>query len=177
VQDEITVLTPTLPDRKDLLEQARESVAVQLHAAADHVVITDDVQAGPAKTRNAGLEHVSTPWTAFLDDDDLMDRGHLKLLIAEAERSEATVVWSWCRRIDGGPEIPRAAFFDPIELRQDNFIPITVLAQTDAVRAVGGFDPTAEHEDHDLWLRMLDNGARFSVVRAVTWSYRGRENE
>lgn len=171
----ITVVTPTLPSRSELLDECAASVRAQLLAPFDHLAVIDHDGDGPALTRNRGIDAVKTEWVAFLDDDDLIDKGHLLLLMDEAERSEADLVWSWCRRLDSDVEIPRAAFFDRVALRQDNYIPITVLARADTVRGAGCFDPNDEHEDHGLWLRMLDREATFAVVPAVTWTYRGHK--
>jgi GT2 family glycosyltransferase len=38
-------------------------------------------------------------------------------------------------------------------------------------RRVGGF-PDADLEDHELWLRLLDAGARFRYMPTVCWHYR-----
>lgn len=170
----ISVVTPSVPERAPFLAEARASVAAQsCRVPVTHLVLLDRRHRGAAIARNKLLEQVETEWVAFLDDDDLFDRDHLQSLLDLAHATDSDVTWSWCRCIsERAISIPRPTAFDPEALRDRNYIPVTVLARTAAVRAAGGFSKRDRFEDWHLWLRMLDNGARFAVVPRVTWTYR-----
>ncbi len=132
---------------------------------------------GSAVTRNAALEQVETEWVAFLDSDDTLYPDHL----AECWRyaDQADLVYPWFDhpgRPDPFPGRFNARFAEPL-LRLQNYIPITVLARTELVREVGGFqsamrEPNGSFNDeYGLWLRMLDAGARFAHAPARTWRW------
>lgn len=171
---DVTVITPSLPERAALLADSIASVARQTHRPRQHLIGIDHSRIGAAAMRNELLQAVGTPLVAFLDDDDVLYPRHLDVLCSKlADDALLDVAWSWCES-ENGPAIPRPVYFNAAAMRRANFIPVTVVARTQAVLDVYGFDPDVEHEDWDLWLRMLDKGARFDVVAEVTWKYRFR---
>lgn len=168
---EITVVIPTIPGR-DTLHRALASVGAQTLRACAVLVEPDHDREGPAVVRNRALIRVQTPWVAFVDDDDEIYADHLKLLARYARLTRVDVAYpGW-----DGPD-PTGMFghpFDPVLLQRANYIPVTVLARTETVRAAGGFQPHPdEHdnpcEDWGLWLAMLDNGAKFGHLPIRTW--------
>lgn len=169
----ITVITPTIPGRYELLGEAVMSVRAQTLPAVEHLILYDAWGEGPAVTRNRLLRMVRTPWVAFLDDDDVLDPDHLEVLHARVlESPGAAVAWSWHR---GGPPTPRCRTMREAARYMSagrNVIPVTVLALTSSVIASGGFDPDARYEDYDLWMRMEKRGLGFAVVPRDTWTYR-----
>jgi hypothetical protein len=175
---EITVITPTILPRAILLGRARASVAAQKRPADAHVIMVDHEHNGPGPTRNAALALVETEWVAFLDDDDELLPHHLRALEKMTYWSAADVIYPLGRYVTGDDPLRQMGVpFDAGRLRAGNFIPVTVLARTAAVRAVGGF-PTPDEsprmgpqpcEDWGLWLRMIDNGSRFAPLHQVTW--------
>lgn len=169
----ITVLTPTLPGRVQLLEQAAASVAAQTIPVV-HLVRADVDRVGPAVLRSELLDEVRTELVAFLDDDDLIDPDHLEALADQLD--DAELAWSWCRTVGlGAPAMPRPRSLSAaLELMRSgrNCIPVTVLARTEAIRDAGGFHPQDRFEDYALWLRMLDLGHRFHYLKRETWTYR-----
>ena len=192
----VTVVVPTR-DRPVLLADALASVAAQQHPPARTVVVDDGTGEPPAvaadgavelvrhgtgggvsAARNRGLERVETEWVAFLDDDDLWAPSKLARQLAAA--AEADAAFGWCavavvddRRRPVGI-VPAA---DPTTLLprlvRTNVVgsPSAVLARTDVVRAVGGFDEQlALLADWDLWLR-LAVAARGAACRDVLAAY------
>jgi len=175
----ITAITPTIPPRGLLLGRARASVQAQIRPADAHVIMVDYEHAGPGPTRNAAIDRVETEWIAFLDDDDEWLPHHLRALEKQAFWTGADVIYPIGRydQMGDDPLQQSGRPFDPHRLRAGNYIPVTVLARTQAVRDAGGF-PDTEHaprmgwqscEDWGLWLRMLDNGATFAPLHQVTW--------
>jgi hypothetical protein len=85
------------------------------------------------------------------------------------------VVYPWFD-VEGG-EDPIGCFGVPFSaafLRRRNYIPVTVLARTELVRAVGGFQDHPDEngdpcEDWGLWLALLDAGATFGHLPQRTW--------
>jgi hypothetical protein len=202
----VTVVTPMMSDACVRRRQYRRAMieSVQRQAEPCAWIGAYDRGQGAAGARNAALNLVQSKWVAFADDDDLIDPDHIDSLLSEAERVGADVVYPRFRVL-GGDFSRRRSLGDLVKvmegvergwetkdgeryvfaetLRAGNFIPVTVLARTSAVRAVGGFPvgeaaprhpfpPHPRLEDWGLWLRMLDNGARFAHLPEVTWTWR-----
>ena len=193
---EVTVVIPTR-DRPALLADALTSVGAQQHPAARTLVVDDgsaeppslaaggEVEllrcpqpGGVAAARNRGLERVETEWVAFLDDDDLWAPPKLARQLEAAAAGGADFVWCAVVVVDARRRpvgiVPAA---DPgtllPRLVRTNVIgsPSAVLARSELVRAVGGFDEElALLADWDLWLRLAAAG-RGSASREVLVAY------
>jgi glycosyltransferase involved in cell wall biosynthesis len=132
---------------------------------------------GVSNARNAGLAKVDTPWVAFTDDDDLWAPDKLAQQLAsfqahpEAKWSIASsVVVDKKLRIVRHEEAPAAATLVE-EVLKNNCVPgggSGVLASTDLVREVGGFDPQFSNlADWDLWIRLALAAPATSVPRPL----------
>lgn len=171
----ITVIVPTIPGREEQFRRAVRSVSTQTLRSDYLAVAVDRKRDGAAATRNRALQRVDTDWVAFLDDDDELYPNHLRACARNAALTGADLVYPWFDCDGGGDEIGMFGVpFDPVLLRQRNYIPVTVLVRTELVREVGGFvdhpdvngDPC---EDWGLWLALLDAGAVFSHLPQRTW--------
>lgn len=175
---DVTVVTPTVPARATLLDEAEESVARQTVLPRLHLVSADLAGEGAAATRNRALADVDTRWVAFLDDDDLLLPGHLAALLRHAELTGADVVYPWFEWEENGrpgrdPLVGFRDAFDPDRLRRESYIPVTTLVRTELASAVGGFPVAGPiHEDWGFLLRLLDVGASFAHLPQKTWVWR-----
>lgn len=174
----ISVITPTIPQRSYQLHMAMASVMAQTLLPSDHVVMVDtgyDIgePMGPAYLRNAALRASLQPFVAFLDDDDTMDAVHLSVLAHTMVEHNADIAYSFCRF--NGPEINPIFVNQPYDrevLREHGIFPITVLARRSAILDCGSFREGDQYEDWALWNRMADNGCKIVCVPEVTWTYR-----
>ncbi len=189
----ITVVMPTIPEHDDLRERALQSVADQNVLPTETIVFPDPDHLGAAWARNQALARVQTPWVAFLDDDDLLYRNHLEVLWMEAVRTGADLVYPCMRVVDdrGLPArdptatVHRGRIVNPCGvpfggeqarwlLEMGNFIPITYLARTQAIRDVGGFPPSGgpkKEEDYQLLCNLVRGGAHIQHRETITWEY------
>jgi hypothetical protein len=191
----IAVLTPSLPGRGDMLNEAMSSVQAQTAPPTSHVVGIDYDRVGIGRMLNQLAAGADADWLARLDDDDLFLPNHLEVLSEGAVGAD--VVYSWCevkpRARDGllppvpavlGPAgwIPNQEF-DADLLRERNYIPATTLIRKSLWEDIRGWtlpgwgvgdSPRQPEfaEDWDFWLRALDAGARFVCIPEVTWTYR-----
>ena len=129
-------------------------------------VIRHDRQRGAAEARNTGFAAATQPWVALLDSDDewLPDHlatvwpyrsGHVLVSGAALACGDDTRE----ARYHGVPgRSPRPLLTPASIVWPENAIATSgTLVRTDAVRAVGGFDPSVEPaEDFDLWIRLLE---------------------
>ena len=132
---------------------------------------------GVAAARNAGLERVEAEWVAFVDDDDLWAPQKLASQL-EALAASPGCEWSCTGaivvdenlRIVGSEAVPAAdGLVDRILAY--NAIPgggSSVVARTEAVRALGGFDPELRVvADWDLWIRLALQSPLAAVDRPL----------
>lgn len=163
---DVTVVIPSLPDRTEWLERAVRSVERQSAQPAEIIVHVDHDHAGAYHARNKALARVTTPWVAFLDDDDFFHPEHLEVLIAGANRTDADLIGTYpepdrpaalslfsCRKgirclanlAQWGPEQ-----LDHLDSRHSDrcrhcgtqtgsFILVTNLVRFDLIEAIGGF--------------------------------------
>lgn len=179
--DRVTVIIPHIPTRQFELTRAIASVAAQSLQPEDVIIATDRMHVGSAATRNRALYHVSTPWVAFLDDDDEWLPEHLETLLRHALRRGSTVTYSGCRVVDyQGTTIPLqdewgrfGRPFDPDLLRQKSYLPVTSLVNTSlAKQALFGppsHAPESLYDDWGFYIRLLDLGGTFHHVPEITW--------
>ncbi|MDL5159003.1 glycosyltransferase family 2 protein [Actinomycetospora termitidis] len=125
--------------------------------------------------RNTGVAIVTTPWVAFCDDDDVWAPDKLAAQL-DALAAEETARWACVGAAHVNPTGTILRRVDPpatgdvlTDLARRNVIPgggSGVLAATDLVRAVGGFDERFQSlSDWDLWLRLAARSPVVSVPR------------
>jgi len=172
----ITVVIPTIPTRRQTyLHRALDSVLQQTLSPDALIVEVDHRHAGAAATRNAGLEKVTTPWVAFLDDDDEFLPEHLALCRTHAMLTGADMVYPWFEVPEGWDPFPdrEGQAFDPVVLETRNTIPITVLIKTELIKAVGGFEPKGPPDnpcdDWGAWIKVRNAGAKIEHLNRRTW--------
>jgi hypothetical protein len=146
-------------------------VEIQGFEELDVQLLRNDPGRGAPGARNRGLEEVTTPWVAFLDDDDVFLPGHLEGFRAALGRAGAAadkvglvyapaIVTDPDRQLLGiipahpQEDLPRALYGG-----SKVPTPSAVVIRTQSVRDVGGFDTTLlSYADWDMWLRLTRAG-------------------
>lgn len=190
---DVTVVIPTIYERRELLGRALDSVLNQTLAPTEIIIIDDHLREGAATTRNKALAQVKTRWVAWLDDDDELLPTHIQSLVKGIRRARAQLAYSYAQFVGGRDPLATSVnghlvspFGVPFGVEQrrhlrelGNFIPVTWLGETELIRKVGGFPQpnsfpavaSGDCEDYGLLLRLLDAGAEFVHVPEVTWRY------
>lgn len=139
---------------------------------------------GSSSARNFGLAHTTAPLVAFLDQDDLWHKAHLKLLCNVFTQTPGlpAVVASTSSFRDGEPprfDVTPAStesidpwvkypFLGPLALPSAS----AMLMQRAALLEIGGWDPTyLGAVDYYLWLRLSEKGPLMRLS-ATTIGYR-----
>jgi hypothetical protein len=181
----ITVCTPTIPPRGNLLSRASKSVMDQTLKPLAHIILSDFKKNGAAKTLDLCLRHAQSEWVAILADDDEFLPHHLSTLWDLVQENDADIGFSHFRysnRSDAGHlEKYRGIPFDNKNPRQMTGV---YLGKREVILDAGGhslfFEPTSYEldsegnrigEDFMLVKRLAYYGARFAVSPEVTWIY------
>lgn len=148
-------------------------------------VVRVERNAGPAAARNLALRHARGELVALLDADDGWLPTYLERMVAryDAEDRGGDVGIVTCDAFVDGPGGRQAQTYrrrigapdhvDLAVLLQANVIFISVLMPHRHVMDVGGFDiRTFGSEDHDLFLKLLEQGLRVVVVDEPLAIYR-----
>lgn len=136
--NDITVVIPSIPPRKFLLDLATRSVKHQKLQPQDVIIQLDENHEGAAVTRQRGLDRVETEWVAFLDDDDEFGSLHLKRLMEHAQETDADYVFSWFWTIPLGCDpFPGTHFTDPWDRGNPRQTTVTTMVKTELAKSVG----------------------------------------
>jgi len=109
---------------------------------------------------NAALEHVETKWVWQLDIDDVAFPDALR----DLDSHGADVVQMGFERSDGQIHLPQ--WGGPI----NQYVAGSII-RIGAISHVGGFRDV-EHQDSDLWERLIDAGAMFASADRPRFLYR-----
>jgi glycosyltransferase involved in cell wall biosynthesis len=188
----VTAVICAIPDRKDdYLSEAIDSVFNQTFPVSGIALSIDYDRVGAAANRDRALDMVQTEWVAFLDDDDWWYPEHIQTLMDLANSSGADVIHPHYDVIGGQDPFPDCEGRQ-YDVSNPHSIPVTFLAKTEAVRAVGGFsnligagpeDPgqvfeegVCAGEDFRLHVRLGHAGYKFAHTPAHTWAWRHHGN-
>ena len=184
----VSVVVPTR-DRDTLLAVTLRSILAQRDVELDVVVVGDAPTAaagvvdrladprvrlvtherslGVSAARNTGLGLARGEWVAFCDDDDLWAPDKLRRQLDTVTNAGRRWIYAGTVLVDargevlqgGPPPSPWAVMeamgrYNPVPAGASN-----VMARTELVRGLGGFDRTLRRtEDWDLWIRLARDG-------------------
>ncbi|MET0376523.1 MAG: glycosyltransferase family A protein, partial [Rhizorhabdus sp.] len=158
-----------------------DSAAVIRRVAARHPGLVQAVllprNGGASNARNAGIASCRSPWTAFLDSDDVWLPGAARALLHAG--ADADIVCGHFARVENGgaPGVGECGWWgDDIRtaLGHGGVIgPSWSIVRADTVFAVGGFDPSFHNcNDWDFYTRAAAAGARFTRIDQTVALYR-----
>lgn len=141
---------------------------------------------GPAGSRNVGIINGKAPYVALLDSDDCWMPHHLSRQVAFLETdAELALVHGRCEVIN---EEGQRLYSNPPKAELNNLLPAklftamlrenfiaasSVVIRRNILEKVGGFDDTFPClVDKELWLRLLNAGAKFYYDPDVVFQYR-----
>ena len=142
---------------------------------AGRVEVIAQANRGVARARNAGAARAHGAFLVFLDADDLLEPAYVERCLAALRAAPPPVGYAYTQmRYFGAAEgIYRSKPFGRWKLVRGNFINASALVRREAFEAAGGFDPgLTGHEDHALWVALLDLGWTGVFVKEPLLRYR-----
>ena len=145
------------------------------HAAVQALILPRN--GGVAAARNAGIAASTSPWIAFVDDDDVWVPGAASALLGRADACDV-VVGHFARVVGDGPPGEPECGWDGGDIRDGLRTGGVVgtswsIVRAATVYAVGGFDPSFRTcEDWDFFTRVAATSARFGRVDDLVAHYR-----
>lgn len=148
---DVTIITATIPTRKDLLARAVASVQAQTLQPAAHLIMEDTEKIGGAATLDKLLQKVKTKYVAVLDDDDELLPRHIEAIYTSITESDADLVYPWFRYQTQGNAGHLESYFAVAWSNDDvHQVPITWIAKTLTIKRAGGFSEGYEENSMNL---------------------------
>ena len=181
----VTVCTPTIPPRGQLLSRAMQSVMGQTVKPLAHLIMSDFQKVGAPKMLDACLRTAQTEWVAILADDDEFLPNHLETLWNLIQDNDADIGYTHFR-YSNLPDAGHLERFRGVPFDYDNPRQMTgvYMGRREYLLDVGGhssfFDAESYEvdaqgnrvgEDFHLVRRLAYDGARIAVSPEVTWVY------
>ena len=140
-------------------------------------VKTPKPRSGPSTARNIGLQNTSYDLVGFLDDDDEWLPNKLQLQLLYLRKHKLDVLLTSCLNLRNNickryPSTIKEKFkiLDKKDVVVHGLgLTSTALAYRSKLLEVGGFNENLRiGEDIDIWLRLLDNGAKIGFLNIPT---------
>ena len=145
---------------------------------AGRVELVAQANGGVSRARNAGAARARGRFLVFLDADDLLEPVYVERCLAALRAAPPSTGYAYTQmRYFGAAEgIYRSKPFGRWKLIRGNFINASALVRREAFEAAGGFDPgLTGHEDHALWVALLEHGWTGVFVAEPLLRYRRHE--
>lgn len=162
----ISIITPTLGNRPDMLAEAIASVSAQTIKPIEHIIEYDHGD-GQAKTLNRAMRKVTGDLFIFLADDDKLDPYFIEKTLREMERSGVHIVGTWLENFGG----------DTGTHGPSNFPFGTALAMTSLWKEIGFDEEVGVTVDADFWLCCKKRGYRWSFISEPLFKSRVHEGQ
>jgi glycosyltransferase involved in cell wall biosynthesis len=134
----------------------------------DRVVVVEQPNAGPARARNAGVAAARADLVTFLDSDDLMEPGRLRVQLDTWRAAPGEVVVMGHERVEVAPGVEPPRHILDRGARDETRYHTSVLLSREQFATVGGFDEGLRvAEDVDFVLRLEESGFRVVLLDDV----------
>jgi glycosyltransferase involved in cell wall biosynthesis len=180
----VTLIIATIPGREEFLNRAFMSAVNQTKKPDVIMVAVDNDRLGAPRNRDKCVMSCTTDYVAMLDDDDYLLPNHIETLYNFAEKNNADLVYPSWVNLQGF--VTHLDYIMNKEWNNNDIhqVPITWMAKTDTLKAVGGFssnfdvmnNDVDEHghrigEDFIMLKKMVAGNYKIMHVHEITWAW------
>ncbi|WIE48882.1 glycosyltransferase [Pseudomonas sp. GM17] len=191
IYDRVDVLRVTINSALAQTQQVFEVILVTDGSPAQTLAVVEEFRENPlvrifkfptssgnaVRGRNKGILEARGKYIAFLDSDDIAAPDRLEVCLPILESGADVVYGGWRALLDGTREIDGLVngqeVFSPdcdLDMLEKICVPCqsTVMVRRDTLLRTGFLKHRMEYrEDHELWLRLAYNGAKFKSIPHV----------
>lgn len=172
----IVIDNPERHDAENFLSEIEKSDSRVRH-------FVNNANIGLAMSMNKAASEASGNYLVRMDADDICELRRFEVQLRSIEETGADVICSDYCFIDENDKVLQISHFVPSDedivknLPYNNAIHHpTVMMRKELFDVVGGYRDFPCAQDYDLWLRLLENGAKFHIVPEKLLRYRVRTN-
>jgi glycosyltransferase involved in cell wall biosynthesis len=179
-----SALAQTMTDLEVIVVDDGSEPAYQPSIADDRVqLIRNQTSLGPSAARNSALALARGEWITFLDDDDILSAEMLEISLDAAKNSDLPApvsVLSGAAIVDPGGNVLKTRLPPTLTRGQHFFLEdlpdggsfqthATLVAPTEVVRQIGGFDVDLKASEHDDFFLRLNQASSILGAPIVTY--------
>lgn len=152
-------------------------------------VIRNDFPLGPSAARNQALSKTNSDWVTFLDDDDILDPEMIERSLTAAASSKLPAPVSVLSgaaivtpagetlKVRRPPSLVKGQhyFLEDLENKGSFQTHATLVAPTEVVRQIGGFDESLRGSEHDDFFLRLNAVSSIEGIPDVLYSIRAHD--
>jgi len=142
-----------------------------------------DNSGNAVRGRNKAIREATGKYFAFQDSDDIADRNRIKNSIRYIKKYKVDGVYGgWRAKLDGSRDVSEIKngqeILSPdcdLKMMKKICVPCqsTVMIETKILKELGGLKTSMRYrEDHELWLRFMNNGYKFKAIQEILTTLR-----
>ncbi|GBR04861.1 glycosyltransferase [Acetobacter oeni LMG 21952] len=131
---------------------------------------------GPSVSRNIAIEQARGEFILLLDADNILFPAAATKLLTACVDGGFDAVYPQIVEVGDRHGLGHADLWDPIRLREANYIDVTSLVRKSAFETVGGFSHIEEGwEDYDFWMKFVRADLDVGFLPEILCKYRVHE--
>lgn len=146
-------------------------------------ILNNDKNIGLALSMNKAFTHSSGEYIARMDADDIATQDRIEKEVKLLKNENCDFICTGYSYIDENDNKIDGSYiyYNPIQLKKslvttNSIHHPTVLMRREVFEKVNGYRDFPCSQDYDLWLRLLENNCKFSMIDEPLLLYRIREN-
>lgn len=140
------------------------------------LILINQVNLGPSKSRNNGADKASGKYLLFLDADDILAPTYINKCIEHLEQDKTlNIVYTIGEYFGAKKGIWNLPNFSIPVFLEANCIPVSAVLRNEVFKKVGGFDGNLNYtEDWELWIRIIKEFGGVYKINQPLFFYRKR---
>ncbi len=140
-----------------------------------YIKILHEPSIGIVKALNCGIKNAKYKYIARQDDDDFSYPNRIKKTYLFLKKNDLTIAFSKCKIIkNGNIKFWKKEILNPLKIQllfYNPFVHATMLITKDWLIRVGGYKDFNVAEDHEMFIRLAFNDAKFGLMDSYLYEY------